>query len=245
MIVRRVLAPASAIVGRCLVSLGGLMLCAAACAQGTIAQAPDVADTGSALPSESSAPPASARVSELWDLLAAQEQAQGTFEQSLFSETGELTEQSRGRYAVLRPGYFLWEIEAPDRQRLVVANDVLWHYDIDLATATRRDRKTGADEQFTALELLGGDRAFLQARFSVEPLGGQRFRLVPRFPQAGFASVDMVWDNAALVAMDIRDRSGQLIQLKLAPDPQAAGLSPGDFVFEPPAGVDVYDAAGY
>lgn len=178
----------------------------------------------------------------LWALLAAHEQAQGAFVQTLLSETGDAAEESKGRYAVLRPGYFRWEISWPDQQLLVVANNVLWHYDIDLATATRRDRPSEAAGQFTALELLGGDNADLAQRFYVESVGPERFRLIPRFAQAGFASVEMQWRDGALVNMNITDRSGQQIQLELYPDANAEALAPEYFIFEPPPDVDVYDA---
>ena len=107
--------------------------------------------------------------SPLWSYLSAQTQAEGRFEQSLYAETGELLEESRGQYRLLRPGYFRWDIEEPDSQLIVVADDELWHYDRDLASATRRN----AAEQgsFSALELLAGDGDDLRRRFSVTDLG--------------------------------------------------------------------------
>ena len=57
-------------------------------------------------------------------------------------------------------------LEDPDRQLLLVSGDTLWHYDIDLETATRRN--TGDDSSFAPLELLGGDPATLRERFATE-----------------------------------------------------------------------------
>ena len=71
---------------------------------------------------------------DVWSRLAAQDQASGRFLQEIYSEEGELLERSSGRYAVLRPGFFRWEIDYPDRQQIIIADDTLWHYDIDLAT---------------------------------------------------------------------------------------------------------------
>jgi outer membrane lipoprotein carrier protein len=174
----------------------------------------------------------------LWALLAAQEQASGRFVQEMHSEEGDLIERSSGRYAVLRPGYFRWEIESPDRQQIFVAGDELWHYDVDLATASRRD--TGGGSDFTPLELLGGDTASLRERFSVEQLDEAVFRLIPNYPQAGFSSVELTWSAGEIVAMKIRDRSGQAIQLALTPELGNTPLVPDDFFFEPPEGVDVF-----
>ena len=182
----------------------------------------------------------------LWARLAGLDQAQGRFEQALYSERGELLERSSGRYALLKPGFLRWEIERPDRQRLVVAAGQIWHYDIDLATATRRALRRG--ESFSALDLLTADTASLRQRFQVEVLGdnsgensgGQRYRLLPLFPGAEFAVLELTWRDGRLRAMSIRDRSAQRIQLALTPDPAAAPLQAQDFAFEPPPGVEVF-----
>ena len=182
----------------------------------------------------------------LWARLAGLDQAQGRFEQALYSERGELLERSSGRYALLKPGFLRWEIERPDRQRLVVAAGQIWHYDIDLATATRRALRRG--ESFSALDLLTADTASLRQRFQVEVLGDnsgensgdQRYRLLPLFPGAEFAVLELTWRDGRLRAMSIRDRSAQRIQLALTPDPAAAPLQARDFAFEPPPGVEVF-----
>jgi outer membrane lipoprotein carrier protein len=175
----------------------------------------------------------------LWELLSAQDQASGRFLQEIYAEDGELLERSSGRYAVLRPDFFRWEIDYPDRQQIVVAGDVLWHYDIDLAAASRRD--TRENSEFNALELLAGDSDELRERFAVEVLGDDRYRLVPRFVQAGFTAVDLSWRDGAIIGMEISDRSGQRIRLALTPAADASTLTPADFEFDLPEGVDVYD----
>lgn len=184
-------------------------------------------------------PSALADTAEVWDMLAGQQQASGQFAQELYDETGELLERSSGRYAVLRPEFFRWDIEFPDRQQILLAKGELWHYDIDLASATRRDAMQGGD--FTPLELLGGDRATLEPRFAVERLAEDSYRMIPRFAGAGFAAVDLNWQNGEIVAMEIRDRSGQLIRLAMTPDEQSLELSAEDFTLDLPEGVEVYD----
>ena len=180
---------------------------------------------------------------DVWALLAAQSQASGVFVQELFDENGELLERSSGRYAVLRPGFFRWEIEDPDQQMIVVSGTQLWHYDIDLAAATRRD--TSQSNEFTPLELLAGDSDELRERFEAQRLGPSRVRLIPTFPQAGFASVDIAWEGDTVIAMDVQDRSGQMIKLDLSPDQNPIKLTAKDFEFVAPAGVDVYEPSDY
>lgn len=179
---------------------------------------------------------------DLWSLLAAQDSASGRFLQELYDEEGELVERSSGRYAVLRPHYFRWEIDYPDRQLLLVAQDTLWHYDLDLATATRRT--VDDDAAFAPLQLLGGDVEKLRQQFSVTAFGPGSYRLQPTFPGAGFALVEMAWEGKHLTAMDVLDRSGQRLQLSLTPDEDVAPPVPGDFDFSVPEGVEIYDDGG-
>lgn len=180
---------------------------------------------------------------DVWALLASQSQARGSFVQELSDEDGELLERTRGLYAVLRPGFFRWEIQEPDQQLIVVSGTDLWHYDRDLAAATRRD--TSQTNEFTPLELLAGDSDELREKFTTQVLGPGEVRLVPTFPQAGFASVDITWEDEAVVAMAVVDRSGQTIDLALTPDAAPAALTAGDFEFTPPPGVDVYEPSDY
>ena len=175
----------------------------------------------------------------LWQMLDAREGGAGAFIQELYDEEGELLERATGRYAVLRPHFFRWEIEYPDRQLIIAAGDTLWHYDIDLATATKR---TTEGSGLTPLALLGRDVADLQQRFSVEDLGNERYRLRPTYPEAGFSSVTLAWARGEVVAMEVVDRSGQLLQLSLDPDEDGATPTPGDFAFEVPRGVEVFGA---
>ncbi|MEL7046553.1 MAG: outer membrane lipoprotein chaperone LolA [Pseudomonadota bacterium] len=173
----------------------------------------------------------------LWSRLDAQAQAQGRFLQEVFDENGELLERSSGRYAVLKPGFFRWEIEYPDRQEIVVAQETLWHYDMDLATVTKRS--LDADGAFTALDLLARDGSELAERFSVERLEDQSYRLVPRFPQAGFAAVVLSWKGEQIVAMEVTQRGGQRLALALTPEQNPGQLEPADFAFEIPDGVEL------
>lgn len=174
----------------------------------------------------------------LWALLSSQTASSGEFVQEVYDEDDDLLDRSHGYYAVMRPGFFRWEISSPDRQLLVVSGDTLWHYDMDLATATRRS--TAGDSAFAPLELLGGDPAELRERFQVAALADGGYRLQPTYAAAGFASVDLYWEGERLTAMTVVDRSGQRLQLALAPTAPDTPLTEADFTFEPPEGVEIY-----
>ena len=53
---------------------------------------------------------------ELLQQLQAIEQLQGSFSQRQFDGNGELVAESSGVFRLLRPGYFAWEVRAPDSQ---------------------------------------------------------------------------------------------------------------------------------
>ncbi|MEO0437815.1 MAG: outer membrane lipoprotein chaperone LolA [Pseudomonadota bacterium] len=177
----------------------------------------------------------------LWAVLAKHDRALGRFDQRLLDESGALVEQSSGTYRAMQPRFFRWEIHEPDQQAIIVNADTLWHFDIDLGTATRRPVTSSND--LSALELLTGDTATLKTQFSVTALARERYRLHPLYPQAGFVSLELTLSDQKLVRIDIFDRSSQQIVIVLSPadDPSAVALS--DFEFTPPEDVEVFDAS--
>lgn len=164
----------------------------------------------------------------------------GNFEQTLYSGDGEVLEQSSGSFSLLRPGYLSWHILEPDEQLLLAANETLWHYDVELETATRR--RIPAGNPSSPLTILGGSSDDLEAAYRIETLGDDRWLLEPLFEDAEFSSVELSFDGGLPVAMRIRDNLGRLTVISLGDLDPAAALSPQDFIFDPPAGIDIYDS---
>ncbi|MEM7691633.1 MAG: outer membrane lipoprotein chaperone LolA [Pseudomonadota bacterium] len=177
----------------------------------------------------------------LWQVLAKHERALGRFDQRLFDESGTLVEQSSGTYRAMQPRFFRWEINEPDQQAIIVNEETLWHFDIDLATATRRP--VTASNDLSALELLTGDTAALRQQFSVSPLDKNRYRLHPLYAQAGFVSLELTLQDDKIVRIEIFDRSSQQIVIALSPSDDPSTVSRSDFDFDPPEGVEVFDAS--
>ena len=69
-----------------------------------------------------------------------------------------------------------------------------------------------------------------------------RYRLVPVYAGAGFSAIELQWKEGVVVGMSIHDRSGQEIRLALMPEDSGEVLSPRDFEFTVPDGVEVFDA---
>ena len=66
--------------------------------------------------------------------------AQGQFTQQIFDAEGKLVEDaSRGTFAFLRPGCFVWHTTHPYEQRIVSNGKTLWLYDPDLMQVTIKE----------------------------------------------------------------------------------------------------------
>jgi outer membrane lipoprotein carrier protein len=162
----------------------------------------------------------------------------GDFEQTVTADDGAAARASAGHFSLLRPGFFRWEITAPDDQLLIAADGFLWHYDRDLETVTRRPLAAGAGS--APLRLLAGDSSTLDADFEVTRSAPERWLLRPRrADEAAFREVELAFADGLPAAMHIVDGLGQQIEIRFS------ALVPGrvrreDFAFTPPPGVDVY-----
>lgn len=164
-------------------------------------------------------------------------QLAGRFTQTI-SEPGSAVAEvfSAGRFGLMRPGRFYWDIERPDSQLLVVNAGVLWHYDRDLQTATRRPL---TDAATLPLQILAGDRAVLARDFEVYPAGDGAYRLVPRVAEAGFSELTLSLEDSLPVRMQLSDELGRSIDIRFSALSRT-GLGESDFLFTPPPGVDVF-----
>jgi outer membrane lipoprotein carrier protein len=83
--------------------------------------------------------------------LQGQNTARGTFHQTVTDINGVVTFSSTGRFAALRPHYFRWEIESPDRQLLVATPEAFWQWDKDLDVVILRDAPEIEDLPISAI----------------------------------------------------------------------------------------------
>ncbi len=163
----------------------------------------------------------------------------GGFQQQLISMEGKELEQSSGNFRLLQPGYFAWHILRPDEQLLLAAEGDLWHYDVELETATRRDISPGSP--FSPLTILNGNSGELQRHYRVEALDARSWKLLPKFESADFSSIVLRFTDGLPAVMEIVDPLERTTRIHFADLELNPGLSPADFSFEPPEGVDIYD----
>jgi outer membrane lipoprotein carrier protein len=189
------------------------------------------------LPLGVAAQPGSA-TDELLEALQDLQQLQGNFEQRQYGNDDLLLLESRGRFRLLRPGYFAWEILSPDNQLIIASPEYIWHYDQDLETATRRPVTDSA--QMSPLQVLGGDAPALRRRFNVERVGAGDFALAPVADDVGFKQLTLHLDGAVITGMDILDNLSQRVVIEFSQLDSETELSSDDFAFTPPDGVDLF-----
>ncbi len=170
--------------------------------------------------------------------LAALQYLQGDFSQRQLDEDGELLGESSGRFRLLRPGYFSWEILSPDSQLIIADPDSLWHYDRDLDTVTRRP--VAGREEMSPLQVLGGNEDVLRERFEVSLEEGGSYLLTPLVGDPGFRRLSLQLDEGVIRGMDILDSLDQRVTIEFSNLDTETALSAEDFAFTPPEGADLF-----
>ena len=170
--------------------------------------------------------------------LAPTHHLQGSFTQKQYSLDNQLIAESSGRFSLIRPGYFSWEILHPDEQLIIADPEFVWHYDRDLETVTRRP--VSGSTQSTPLQILGGDETALREHFKVVQSAKGIFLLKPLSPEAGFRQLTLSLEQSRLTGMEIRDNLDQTVVIEFSDLDSEGNLSSTDFAFSPPVGADLF-----
>jgi|TARA_R100000005_G_scaffold26336_1_gene11674 outer membrane lipoprotein carrier protein len=177
-------------------------------------------------------------VDDLLQALQPIERLQGEFQQRQYATDGEVVSESEGRFRLLRPGYFAWEIRAPDSQLIIANRDYLWHHDRDLETVTRRP--VAGSEAMTPLQVLGGDSEALRRDYTVHRDEQQRFVLVPRGAGSGFQELALSLSGDSILGMEVRDNLNQRVVITFSALDTQTAMTPAEFDFAPPPGADLF-----
>lgn len=166
------------------------------------------------------------------------------FVQTVLPKAGRTPKQSSGHMALSKPGKFRWQIEKPYPQLMVGDGKTVWMYDPDLKQATRRrmDQTFGGTP---AAVLVGGQS--LEKAFKLRNLGPndgvsaelEWVELLPRNSDSGFAKMQLGFVGDDLRTLEMLDNFGQTTRLNFLRIQRNPPISPDQFRFTPPAGVDV------
>lgn len=165
---------------------------------------------------------------------------QADFEQTLFDENLSSLEDSRGKMYLERPGKFRWDYSAPYPQEIVSDGEKVWIYDSELAQVTVK--ALGDTLGDTPALLLTSERP-LDESFDIKDLdaddGLAWVELVPKSPDATFASVRLGFDGDELRVMALVDSFGQTTKITFAEIVKNPNFNHEIFTFSAPDGVDV------
>lgn len=163
---------------------------------------------------------------EVWPL-AGLEGVSGTFVSETQAEKPLDVMRSSGRFSSLKSDHYLWEIQTPDHQVLLVNPDGFWQLDFDLEVVIARDVLEASELPLANIWL---DPAELQV-FSDKASKGQ-FK--------GISAFNLNVLDSTTLEMSIVDSLGRTTRFELTIESTEA---PDTILFEPniPEGVDFFD----
>ena len=167
------------------------------------------------------------------------ETVEGKFEQRTVRENGEVVAQSSGEFAIHRPDRFRWSYEGAFVQEIVADGERLWVYDVGLDQVTVRDQARALGT--APAQLLAGDYTELSEAFEVEATD-EFVRLSPRGGGQSFDEARLTMAEGRPETLEIHDALGQVTRVELSDVRLNGDLDAERFEFEPPEGVDVYEA---
>ena len=157
----------------------------------------------------------------------------GLFIQHVFSPDGELLESTEGKFSLLRPHFLRWQIESPDKQLLIAADDTLTQIDWDLEVISARAMTPG---NRSALDWLMAPRDELERTFEITAASG-RTTLIPRESMSTFERLELGFEpESSRWELALTDTGGQILRVLLTEDPNVIPI-PSDFI-APPTGFE-------
>ena len=145
------------------------------------------------------------------EVLAAKASLAGSFTQTIVSPDGVELERAEGQFQLLRPHFFWWEIQQPDRQLLVAIDGQLTQIDWDLEVVVERQIVETAS---SPLQWLLASRATLDAAFDIS-LSDDAVALIPVDPQSPYGRLDIAQLAETVWRLDAEDRGGQVLRVEL------------------------------
>jgi outer membrane lipoprotein carrier protein len=165
------------------------------------------------------------------------------FEQSVTDGRGETVQRATGKFVIVRPGRFRWEVMqdgATSAQLMVADGKNLWFYDADLEQVSVKS--AAAALPATPASLLSGE-GDIREMFRVSS-GGKRdgfdwVVVTPKGGDADFREARLGFGNGELKGMVLKDKLGQTVRLQFLSSERNAPVSETEVKFTPPAGADV------
>ncbi len=167
------------------------------------------------------------------------------FMQQLKNAASGEVETRTGRIAFKQPGLIRWETETPEKELLLVGQDAVWDYFPEEKTALKYQVSSVLSSK-SLLRFISG-KANLKEDFVIESQGTEedllKLKLIPKEPEPSLV-LAYIWVDPtdsllrSILILDFYGNANKLGLDNLALNPK---LDAAQFVFTPPAGVEVKD----
>lgn len=181
---------------------------------------------------------------ELLAILSPIKGISANFSQDTFNAKGVIQQHNEGVLKAQEPNRFYWKTAEPYPQEIITDGKTLWVYDPDLAQVAIKPFEENYSK--TPAMLFAGNAAAISEQFTIEKLENiaQGFRLLPKKQQRDlFESLEMTFEKGLPVSMTILDAMQQRSTIFFSQVMLNPAATANQFHFEPPAGVEVLQAA--
>jgi outer membrane lipoprotein carrier protein len=167
------------------------------------------------------------------------------FVQTTTLEAAQIDRVSGGTVIFKRGGKMRWSYEGDDPQLLVSDGEVLWIYQERDRTALRRAVATLSPAGRLAMDILDGARE-METHFLVDSCGENCAELIAKEPGADVdrLRLEVSPKDAMLTRITTTDQVGNVTRIEFSEIRVNAGANDDLFIFDPPEGVDLFDAEG-
>jgi outer membrane lipoprotein carrier protein len=165
------------------------------------------------------------------------------FEQTVTDARGDTVQSGSGKFVILRPGKFRWEVTpqgATSAQLMVADGKNLWFYDADLDQVSVKSAATALPA--TPASLLSGDgdiRTLFRVSSGGKHDGFDWVVVTPKGADADFREARLGFAGGELKGMVLKDKLGQTVRLNFLTSARNASVAETEVKFTPPAGADV------
>ncbi|ABD80954.1 outer membrane lipoprotein chaperone LolA [Saccharophagus degradans] len=163
--------------------------------------------------------------------------------QVITSADGEEIQKTESEFKILRPGYFYWRTLPPYEQIIVSNPDTISVYDPDLEQVSIYQSEKMRN---SPASILSGNRSAIEKQFKVTKSGASNDKKSTSFElsyldtaNADFKKLTVTFKKDQLASIVMHDMLDQVTSITFGKVNTKAALTPAQFEFTPPAGVDV------
>lgn len=184
---------------------------------------------------------------ELVKLLDSTTSFSAKFQQKVITNGNKPSELTIGTMYSKKPNLFRWEIDKPYKNIILLNNDKLWNYDVDLEQVTIQ--KFASSKESTPF-FLSGSSENLKQEYKIEnafcgQVGFKKsdncFRLIPKIEGSSFQSIYIGFKNNQLSQMKMLDLLEQTTLISFSNTKSNIDINPKTFELKIPKGVDVIE----